>query len=172
MCCHSKVLCHFSKLGNHCSSFYGNHVTIPSEVTILSFQIHFVQQNHNVQKAAVTMQIVPSFYSVSSRKCVHFFANTYETYRVSKDYCVAQHEDSKCTVPNCKYHILRIAEKDKIELMQKLDTFCFTYQLVECLYTLFKFRFDFLPKMNKYLTILNEVYDSTNATRRLKECRV
>ena len=67
---------------------------------------------------------------------------THEKYLVSKDYCVAQHEDSMCTVPNCKYHILLIAEKDKNDLMQKLDTFCFTYQLVDCLYTLFKYRFD------------------------------
>ena len=48
---------------------------------------------------------------------------------------VAQHEDSMCTVPNCKYHILLIAEKDKNDLMQKLDTFCFTYQLVDSVKT-------------------------------------
>ena len=37
-----------------------------------------------------------------------------------------------CTVPNFKYHILLIAEKDKTDLMQKLDFFCFTYHLVDC----------------------------------------
>ena len=86
--------------------------------------------------AAVMLQVVPSFYSLYSTKSVHNCANTYEKYLVSKDYCVAQHEDPMCTVPNCKYHILLIAEKDKNDLMQKLDTFCFTYQLVE--YRLFK----------------------------------
>ena len=142
MSCHSKFVCHPSFLGNDCISFYGNHVTIPFNVTIPSFQIHFVQQKHNVQMAAVMMQVVPSFYSVYSTKSVHICANTYEKYLVSKDYCVAQHENSVCTVRNCKYHNLLIAEKDKNDLMQKLDTFCFTHQLVDCLYTLFKYRFD------------------------------
>ena len=47
-----------------------------------------------------------------------------------------------CTVPICKYHILLIAVKDNNDLMQKLDTFSFTYQLVECLYSILKYRFD------------------------------
>ena len=153
--CHSKFVCHPSFLGNDCISFYGNHVTIPFKVTIPSFQIHFVQQKHNVQMAAVMMQVVPSFYSVYSTKSVHICANTYEKYLVSDDYCVAQHEDSMCTVPNCKYHILLIAEKDKNDLMQKLDTFCFTYQLVDCLYTLFKYRFD-----GKVVTKNGQVFDN------------
>ena len=124
--------------------------------------------------AAVMMQVVPSFYFVYSTKSVHICANTYEKYLVSKDYCVAQHEDSMCTVPNCKYHILLIAEKDKNDLMQKLDTFCFLYQLVDCLHTLSSIALmeRLLPKMDKYLTILNELYDSIKATRRLKGCRV
>ena len=67
----------------------------------------------------------------------------------------AQHEDSMCTVPNCKYHILLIEEKDKNDLMQKLDTFCFTYQLVDCLYTLFKDRFD-----GKIVTKNGQVFDN------------
>ena len=83
--CHSKFVCHLSFLGNDCISFYGNHVTIPFKVTIPSFQIHFVQQKHNVQMAAVMMQVVPSFYSVYSTKSVHICANTYEKYLVSKD---------------------------------------------------------------------------------------
>ena len=149
-------------------------MTIPFKVTIPSFQIHFVQQKHDVQMAAVMMQVVPSFYSVYSRKCVHNCANTYEKYLVSKDYYVAQHEDSMCTVPNWKYHILLIAEKDNNDLMQKLDSFSFTYQLVDCLlhYSSIALMERLLPKMDEYLTILNELYDSTNATRRLKECRV
>ena len=131
MCCHSKFVCHPSFLGNDCISVYGNHVTITSKVTIPSFQIQFVQQKHNLQMAAVMMQVVPSFYSVYSTKSVHICADTYEKYLVSEDYCVAQHKNSMCTAPNCKYHILLIAEKDKNDLMQKLDTFCFTYQLVD-----------------------------------------
>ena len=42
-------------------------------------------------------------------------------------------------LPTCKYHIVLIGNVQ--ELPQKLDTFCFTYQHVDCLYTLFKYRF-------------------------------
>ena len=72
--------------------------------------------------------------------------------------------DSMCTVPNCKYHILLIAEKDKNDLMQKLNTFCFTYQLVECLYTLFKYRFD-----GKVVTKNGQVFDNVERDVRFNQ---
>ena len=43
-----------------------------------------------------------------------------------------------CFLPACKYHIILAGNVQ--ELLKKLDTFCFTYQHVECLYTLFKHR--------------------------------
>ena len=39
----------------------------------------------------------------------------------------------------CKYHIILHGNVE--ELLKKLYTFCFTYQHVDCLYTLFKCRF-------------------------------
>ena len=42
-----------------------------------------------------------------------------------------------CSSPACIYHIILLGESE--ELLQKLDTFCFTYQHVDCLYTLFKY---------------------------------
>ena len=42
-------------------------------------------------------------------------------------------------LPACKYHIVLLG--DVQELLKKLDSFCFTYQHVDCLYTLFKYRF-------------------------------
>ena len=77
-------------------------MTIPFRVTLPSFQIQFVQQKLNAPMAAVMMQVVPSFCSVYSRKSVHTCVNTYEKYLVSKDYCVAQHENSMCIVLNFK----------------------------------------------------------------------
>ena len=44
-----------------------------------------------------------------------------------------------CFLPNCRYHIFLIGNIE--ELLQKLDAFCFNYQQVNCLYTLFKNRF-------------------------------
>ena len=72
------------------------------------------------------------------RKSLFISAETYEKYIVCKDYCIAYHNDKTCFLPSCKNHILllRILE----ELLKKLDRFCFTYQHVDCLYTLFKYR--------------------------------
>ena len=41
------------------------------------------------------------------------------------------------------------------ELLKKLDTFCFTYQHVDCLYTLFKYRFS-----GKFLANSGQVFDN------------
>ena len=47
---------------------------------------------------------------------------------------------TRCFLPACKYHIILLGEIE--ELLQKLDAFCFTNQHVDCLYTLFKYRFN------------------------------
>ena len=46
---------------------------------------------------------------------------------------------TRSSLPACKYRII-VHEKIE-ELLHKLDTFCFTYQHVDRLYTLFKYRF-------------------------------
>ena len=74
----------------------------------------------------------------SENVCV-FSANTYEKNIVCKDYCIAHHNDKTCSLPACNYHIILLGEIE--EMLQKLDTFCFTYQHVDCLYILFNYRF-------------------------------
>ena len=49
------------------------------------------------------------------------------------------HVDKMCFLPNCRYHIILIGNIE--ELLQKLDAFCFNYQHVDCLCTLFNYRF-------------------------------
>ena len=73
------------------------------------------------------------------KKSLFISAKTYEKFNVCKDYCIAHHDDKTCFLPACKYHIILLGESE--ELLHKLDTFCFTYQHVDCLYTLFKYRF-------------------------------
>ena len=85
------------------------------------------------------LQSIPSFYTKNSEKSLFISASTYEKYIVCKDYCVAHHDDKTCFLSSCKYHILLLGNIE--ELLKKLDTFCFTYQHVDCLYTLFKYRF-------------------------------
>ena len=89
--------------------------------------------------AAIMLQSIPSFYAKISEKSLFISATTYEKNIVCKDYCIAHHNEKTCFLPACKYHIVLLGNVQ--ELLKKLDTFCFTYQHVDCLYTLFKYRF-------------------------------
>ena len=102
--------------------------------------------------AAVMLQVIPSFYSIYSKNSLFISANTYENYIVSKEYCIAGHDDKMCFLPNCRYHIIIISNIK--ELLQKLHAFCFNYQLVDCLYTLFKYRFS-----GKYVLKSGQLFD-------------
>ena len=88
--------------------------------------------------AAIMLQSIPSFYAKISENSLFISATTYEKYIVCKDYCIAHHNEKTCSIPACKYHIVLLGNVQ--ELLKKLDTFCFTYQHVDCLYTLFKYR--------------------------------
>ena len=89
--------------------------------------------------AAVMLQMIPSFYTNYSKNSLFISAKTYEKFIVSKEYCIARHDDNMCFLANCRNHINLIGNIK--ELLQKLDAFCFNYQHVDCLYTLFKYRF-------------------------------
>ena len=89
--------------------------------------------------AAIMLQTIPSFYAKISEKSLFISAKTYEKFIVCKDYCIAHHDEKTCPLPVCNYHIILLGEIE--ELLHKLDTFCFTYQHLDCLYTLFKYRF-------------------------------
>ena len=88
---------------------------------------------------AIMLQTIPNFYAKISEKSLFTSAKTFEKYIVCKDYCFAHHDDKTCSLPTCKYHIILLGEIE--DLLHKLDTFCFTYQHVDCLHTLFKYRF-------------------------------
>ena len=103
--------------------------------------------------AAIMLQSIPSFYTKISEKCFFISASTYEKYIVCKDYCVAHHDDKTCFLSSCKYHILLLGNVEV--LLKKLDTFCFTFQHVDCLYTLFKYRFS-----GKVIAKSGQVFDN------------
>ena len=89
--------------------------------------------------AAVILQVIPSFYTNSSKNSFFIFANTYAKLFVSKAYCIARHDDKVCFLPNCIYHNILIGNIK--EMLQKLDAFCFNYQDMDCLSLLFRYRF-------------------------------
>ena len=89
--------------------------------------------------AALLLQTIPSFYAKISEKSFFLSAKTYEKYIVCKDYCITDHINKTCFLPACIYHIILLGEIE--ELLHELDTFCFTYQHLDCPYALFKYRF-------------------------------
>ena len=103
--------------------------------------------------AAIMLQSIPSFYAKISEKSLFISATTYEKYIVCKDYCIAHHNEKTCYLPACKYHIVLLGNVQ--ELLKKLDSFCFTYQHVDCLYTLFKYRFS-----GKVIAKSGQVFDN------------
>ena len=89
--------------------------------------------------AAILLQSIPCFYAKLSEKSLFISATTYEKYIVCKDNCIAHHDDKTCFLSACKYHIILLGNVQV--LLKKLDTFCFAYQHVDCLYTSFEYRF-------------------------------
>ena len=87
---------------------------------------------------AIMLQTIPSFCAKFSEKNLFISATTYEKHIVCKDYCIAHHNEKTCSLPVCKNHIILLGNVE--ELLKKMDTFCLTYQHVDCLYTLFKYR--------------------------------
>ena len=83
--------------------------------------------------------MIPIFCTKYSKNSLFLFANTCEKYLLSKEFCIARHDDIMCFQPICRYHIILIGNLK--ELLQKLDSFCFNSQHVDCLYKLFKYRF-------------------------------
>ena len=86
---------------------------------------------------AIMLQTIPSIYAKISGKSLFISATTYEKHIVCKDYCLAHHNEKTCFYPLVNIILYYL---EMYELLKKLDTFCFTYQHVDCLYTLFKYR--------------------------------
>ena len=112
--------------------------------------------------AAIMLKTIPSFYAKFSKQSIFISAKTYEKYIVCEDKCVIHHDNKTCFLPASKYHIILLGEIE--ELLHKLDTFCFTYQHVDCLYTLFKYRFS-----GKVIAKSGNVFDNVQRAISFKE---
>ena len=137
----------------------------------MSFHIRLLRKRRSNQMAAVMLQVIPSFFAEYSEKCLFFSTNTYKIYIVWNNYCVAFHNDKTCSVSNCKFHNILLGNVE--ELLKKLDTFCFTYQHVDCLYALFQYRFNgkLLQREDKCLITFDEHLTLIIETRVRSECR-
>ena len=88
---------------------------------------------------ASMLPTIPIFHAKISEKSLFISVTSYEKSFFCKDYCIAHHNEKTCFLPACKPHIVLLGKVQ--ELLKKLNTICFTYQHVDCLYTLFKYQF-------------------------------
>lgn len=97
--------------------------------------------------AAVMCQVLPSYYSDFCEKSIFISipSNQYHHFLITPFYCVATHCDDNCLAVSCKFHILLIGD----EILPKLENFRFTYQSVDCLYSVYKYRFHDTLKVKK-----------------------
>ena len=92
-----------------------------------------------------------------------FSPNTPEKYIVNENNCNVHRNDKMFFLPVCRYHSLLIG--DIGEFLQKVLAFCFTYQQVDCLYTLFQYHFDDKPSQDKNRRHLLSSFQKTKPTQ-------
>ena len=90
--------------------------------------------------AAAMCQALPSFYSDYCQKPQFIFVSSdfYEKNIVTHNFCVSTH-NYYCSLENCTFHKLLIGSSFD-QILQRLGNFHFTYQVFDCLYTLFKYK--------------------------------
>ena len=89
--------------------------------------------------ASELLKVIPGFYAKYLANKLFISAITYEIIFMSKEYCIAHHDAKIRFSPNSRYRICLLGNVE--EFLQKVQPLCFTYQHVDCLYTLFKCRF-------------------------------
>ena len=138
---YKEILCFFG----HCHvtfpymepiSFYGN---LGQNIIVSCFSDSFVQKTTQKSDGSCSVTVIPSHHTSFSKNSFFICVKTFEKNFVSKEHCIAHHDDKMLFLPNCRYHKNLIGNLK--ECLQKLDAFCFNDQHVDCLYTLFKYRF-------------------------------
>ena len=122
--------CHVPSPYEEPLSFFGRFV----QKVVICFSYSFVQKT--TQQSDGNCNAASDFQHLSKlfKKHPSLSANTYEK---ESEYCIAHHDAKMCFSPNCRYHILLLGNVE--ELLQKLDSLCFTYQHVDFLYTSCKY---------------------------------
>ena len=118
--------------------------------------------------ASAICQAYPTFYSDYNAKSLFISVseNFYEKIIVTQDYCVSNHS-SFCPVENCKFSLVLIGSSLD-QILQRLDKYHFTYQIVDCIYTLYKFKFFF-----NNISSRGEVFNQLNcAVGHNLKCRI
>ena len=75
--------------------------------------------------AAVMLQVIPSFFGKLLEGSS--FIYKVEKFLVCLICCAVSHKPAFCSLINCQFHILLVADNDKTDLICELDRLCFTY---------------------------------------------
>ena len=114
--------------------------------------------------AAVMLHLIPSFLANYSKNTL-FISNTYEKQIVTKEYCISHQGAELWFLLNCRHHIYMLGNDG--ELLHKVDPLCSTYQLADCLYTIFKYRLsgNFVAKSGLVFDIAERAVNFKQKTR-------
>ena len=97
----------------------------------------------------------PLFRFLSKTAIFFVSINFYKKYVVTKIFCVSTH-NSYCSLGNFKFHILLIGSSFD-QILQRLGNFLFRYQIIDCLYTLYKYGF-----YSKVISSTGEVFNQVD----------
>ena len=91
--------------------------------------------------ASAICQAYPTLYPDYNAKSLFISVseNFYEKFIVTQDYCVSNHS-SFCPLENYQLHLVLIGSSLG-QILQRIDEYPFTYQIVDCIYILYKYKF-------------------------------
>ena len=99
-----------------------------------------LSKNHCSRWLQLCVKLFPAFIQIFVKNRFFFVSiNFYKKYVVTKIFCVSTH-NSYCSLGNFKFQILLIGSSFD-QILQRLGNFLFTYQIIDCLYTLYKYGF-------------------------------
>ena len=129
-----------------------------TQALLLLYKTTILSKNHSSQWLLLCVKLFPAFIQIIDKKSLFISVSNdfYEKYIVTHDYCVSTHK-SLCSLENCKFHLVLIGISLS-QIFQRLDKYVYTYQVIDCLYTLFKHRF--------YSTIVTSSREMFNQLRR------
>ena len=118
-------------------------------------------------------QLLPSSFEKYNRNClfVSIYQENINKFLITSNYSVAIHKDF-CSVEKCTYHILLYSEEGPESLLKKLNGSTFLYQHVDCVFTLYKFRFygNIVRKNGEIIDELEKAVKYIESHKYLEKC--
>ena len=100
-----------------------------------------LSQNYCFRWLQLCVKLFPASVQTIMKKSlfISVTSDLYGKYVITNNFCVPTH-NSYCSLENCKFNILLVGSSFDKNLKQ-LDILFFTCHVIDCLYTLYKYRF-------------------------------